>query len=115
MALDVKSNVKVADDVISVIAGIAATGVDGVVSMGEGITFKAMSFIGTNSLKKGVIIEKSEKTNDLLVKLTVVLKQGVDLKSVCFNIQEKVKEAIESMLDLKVREVMVRVAKIEED
>lgn len=110
----IKHSVVVADDVFSVIAGIAATGVEGVASMGEGITMNAMSFIGSNSLKKGVTIEKDEYGKGINVKLTVVLNNNVDLKKVCENIQEKVKEAIESMLDINVKEVAVRVAKIDD-
>lgn len=112
---NVISNIVIADEVMSVIVGIAATGVDGVLSLGEGITFKAMSFIGTNSLKKGVVIEKDEKNGSLSVKVSVVLRQGLEIKKVCLNIQEKIKEAIESMLDFKVNEVIVRVSKVEEN
>lgn len=114
MTKDSKNNVQIADDVLSIIAGIATTSVDGVVSMGEGITFKAMSFIGTKSLKKGVVVEKDAKGDNLKISITIVLKQGADIRKTCTAIQEKVKESIESMLDLKVKEVKVRVAKIEE-
>lgn len=111
--MEIKSNTKIADDVIPMIAGIAATNVDGVVSMGEGITFKAMSFIGSKSLKKGIEIINDGK-GSILCKLTVVIKQGMEIRKVCTNIQEKVKEALESMLDVKVKQVIVRVAKVEE-
>lgn len=110
--LNIKTDIKVADDTIAMIAGIAATGVSGVASLGEGVTFKALPFIGSNSLKKGVVIEKDEKGNNIIVKLTIVIEQGKDIKKTCTNIQEKVKESIESMLDLNVKEVIVRVAKV---
>lgn len=109
-----KSNIEIADDVFAVIAGIATTGVEGVVSLGQGITMKAMSFIGTNSLKKGVTIEKDKSGKNIKVKISVVLNSNADMKKVCLNIQEKVKEAIESMLDMNVKEVSVRVAKVED-
>jgi len=110
--LNIKTDVKVADDTIAMIAGIAATSVPGVASLGEGMTFKALPFIGSNSLKKGVVIEKDEKGNNITAKLTIVIDQGKDIKKTCTNIQEKVKESIESMLDLNVKEVIVRVAKV---
>ena len=109
--LNIKTDIKVADDTIAMIAGIAATSVPGVASLGEGMTFKALPFIGSNSLKKGVVIEKDEKGNNI-AKLTIVIEQGKDIKKTCTNIQEKVKESIESMLDLNVKEVVVRVAKV---
>ncbi len=112
--LNIKTDVKVADDTISMIAGIAATSVEGVAALGEGVTFKALPFIGSNSLKKGVQIEKSELGDDIIVKVTIVIEQGADIKKTCTNIQEKVKESIESMLDLNVKEVVVRVAKVDD-
>lgn len=109
-----KNKIQIADDVMAIIAGIATTQVDGVVSMGEGITFKAMPFIGSKSLKKGIVIEKDQNGDNLDIKITIVLKQGADIRNTCKNIQEKVKESIESMLDIKVKKVAVRVAKIDE-
>ncbi len=110
--LNIKTNVQVADDTISMIAGIAATSTKGVAALGEGVTFKALPFIGSNSLKKGVTIEKNEKDDSIVVKVTIVIEQGADIKDTCTSIQERVKESIESMLDLNVREVIVRVAKV---
>lgn len=112
--LDIKTNVQVADDTISMIAGIAATNVDGVAALGEGVTFKALPFIGSTSLKKGVAVEKDDDGKNITVKVTIVIKQGADIKKTCTSIQEKVKEAIESMLDLGVKEVSVRVAKVDD-
>jgi uncharacterized alkaline shock family protein YloU len=110
--LNIKTDVKVADDTISMIAGMAATSVPGVLALGEGVTFKALPFIGSNSLKKGVVIEKDDSGKNIIARLTIVLEQGKDIRKTCTNIQEKVKEAIESMLDLNVKEVSVRVAKV---
>lgn len=107
----IKTDVKVADDTIAMIVGIATTSVKGVASLGEGVTFKALPFIGSNSLKKGVVIEKDDR-DDIVINVTIVIEQGADLKKTCINIQEKVKESVESMLDLKVKKVIVRVAKI---
>lgn len=108
----IKTDVKVADDTILMIAGIAATSVKGVAALGEGVTFKALPFIGSNSLKKGIVIEKDENGNNIKANITIVIDNGVDIKSICTSIQEKVKESIESMLDLKVKQVSVRVAKV---
>ena len=108
----IKTDVKVADDTIAMIAGIATTSIKGVASLGEGVTFKALPFIGSNSLKKGVVIEKDDKGDNIVANITIVIEQGADIKETCTNIQEKVKESIESMLDLNVKEVIVRVAKV---
>ena len=112
MSNSIKTEVKVADDTILMIAGIATTSVEGVAALGEGVTFKAMPFIGSNSLKKGILISKDENGDNIVVNVTIVLSSGADLKKTCMNIQEKVKESIESMLDLNVKQVTIRVAKI---
>lgn len=111
---NIKTDVRIADDTINMIAGMAATSVDGVVSIGEGITFKALPFIGANNLKKGVKIERNEKDGSIVATVTIVMKPGIDIKKTCLNIQEKVKDSIESMLDLVVKEVIIKVAKIDD-
>ena len=111
---NIKTDIRIADDTINMIAGVAATSVDGVVSLGEGITFKALPFIGSNNLKKGVIIEKNERDGSIVATVTIVIRPGVDIKKICLSIQEKVKDSIESMLDLVVKEVIVKVAKIDD-
>ena len=110
----IKTDIKIADDSILLIAGIAATSVEGVAALGEGLTFKALPFIGSGSLKKGVTIEKDEQGKNIKVMVTIVIKQGADIKSTCVSIQEKVKESIEQMLDLNVKEVVGRVAKVDD-
>ena len=50
--------------------------------------------------------------NNLEITISIILKDGYDIREVCEQVQEKVKEAIESMLDLKVKNVTVRVAQI---
>lgn len=110
--MEMKKDIKIADDVINMIAGIAATSVDGVLSLGEGMTFKNIPFIGTKSLKKGITILRNDEDNEIIIKTIISLKNGSDVKKTCVNVQEKIKESIESMLDIKVREVVVKVAKI---
>ncbi len=108
-----KTDVKVADDVINAIAGIAATSIKGVDSLGEGMTFKNIPFIGTSNLKKGIKIDSNDD-GSISVRLTVTLKTGVEIKKTCSSIQEKIKESIESMLDISVKEVIVKVAKVDD-
>ena len=111
---NLKTNVKISDDTINMIAGIAATSIDGVSSLGEGTTFNMIPFIESNNLKKGIEIKKNESDGSITVKLTITIKEGIEIKNTCRTIQEKVKESIESMLDMKVREVIIRVAKLDD-
>ena len=108
-----KTDVKIADDVINIIAGIAATSVKGVACLGEGLTFKNLHVIGTRNLKKGIKVIQNDD-GSITVKLTVTLKNGVAIKKISSSIQEKIKESIESMLDISVRNVVVKVAKVDD-
>ena len=101
----IKSEVKIADDVISEIAGIATMSVSGVVSVGEGLK--------KNSRK--AIELKKESCGDLVAYVPITVAVGVAVKKVCAEVQEKIRDAIESMLDLHVKNVNIYVLKIEED
>ena len=110
---NLKTKINVADDVIAIISGISATSIEGVKSLGEGITLGAINFLGTNKLKKGIQIEKDDN-GDLSVLVSLVIKDGYNLQSVVTKVQEKIKESIEQMLDIAVRTVKVRVVKLDE-
>lgn len=110
----IKSNVKIADDVVAVISAIAGTSVEGVVTIGDNITEKTAKTASSNLLKNGIEIIKDADNKNVVVKINVVLKQGDDLTKICFKVQEKVKESIESMLDINVSEVSVRIVKVVE-
>ena len=108
---NVKYNVNIADDCISVIAGISATGVEGVVNLGDNsMTSKLLPFLGTNNLKKGIVIEKID--DELIVKVSISIKDGYNIEDVCLAVQEKIKDSIESMLDVTVKEVSINVVNI---
>ena len=91
----VLGEVKIADDVIAVIAGIAATEVTGVARMCGNITNELVSKLGVN--------------NHVRVNLALELDYGVSIPEISKKVQDRVKAAIENMTGLKVREVNVRV------
>ena len=105
------SNVQIADDCMAVIAGISATSVEGVSHLSGGMTKNILPFMETNSLKKGILIEKNE--NGIEIKLGVIIKQGYDVKTVCTKIQEKILESLESMLDIEVNSISIKVDGVE--
>ena len=105
------SEVQIADDVIAVIAGMAATEVEGVDSMAGNITNEVVSKLGMKNLSKGVKVSINE--NVVAVSLTLNLKMGCKIQSVCSKVQEKVKTMIESMTGLTVSDVNIRVAGVE--
>lgn len=101
----------VADEVIAVIAGLAAMEVEGVASMVGNTTRELISKIGIKTLSKGVTVDVLEDVVTVLIALN--LKYGYNVMDVSAKVQDKVKVAIENMTGLKVADVNIRVAGIE--
>lgn len=103
--------VKIADDVVAMIAGLAATELDGVAATAGNITNELMSKVGMKSLGKGVHVEVVEGV--VTVDLTLMMEYGYNIPKTCSTVQEKVKAAIENMTGLEVSDVNVRIAGID--
>ncbi|MBE5761829.1 MAG: Asp23/Gls24 family envelope stress response protein [Clostridiales bacterium] len=108
-------SVTFADDVIAIIAGIAATDVEGVAGMSGGISSGISDMLGRKNLTKGVKVEVGSE--QVAVDLYLVINYGVRIIEVSKNVQENVKKAIEDMTGLSVVEVNVHVlgVKIEKE
>ena len=101
--------VHVADEVVAIIAGLAATEVEGVASMAGNITNELVSKLGMKNLSKEV--EVAEKTVSVEVALNI--SYGYSIPEVSEKVQEKVKSAIETMTGLSVAIVNVRIATVD--
>lgn len=102
-----KGSIKIADDVVGVIAGLAATEVEGIAGMSGGIVGGITEILGRKNLAKGVKVEVNEK--EAIVDLYVIVDYGVRIPEVAWNVQENVKKAIENMTGLSVVEVNIHV------
>ena len=100
-------SVRIADEVVSIIAGMAATEVDGIAGMSGGLVGGIGVIVGNLFVAKGVKVEVGE--TEAAVDLYIIVKFGVRIPDVALNVQEKVKNAIESMTGLSVVEVNVHV------
>ncbi|HET7560525.1 MAG TPA: Asp23/Gls24 family envelope stress response protein [Limnochordia bacterium] len=100
-------NIDIAAEVVGVIAGLAATEVEGVAGMSGGIAGGIADLLGRKNLAKGVRVEVSDESAG--VNLFVVVDYGVRIPEVAWQIQENVKRAIETMTGLTVRHVNVHV------
>ncbi len=105
---DTIGEVQIADEVVAIIAGLAATEVDGVDSMAGNITNEWVSRLGMKNLSKGVKVEVTEE--HVSVDLSLTMRYGYSIPAVCAKVQEKVKSAIENMTGLSVLDVNIRVA-----
>ena len=103
--------VKIADEVVAIIAALAATEVEGVASMAGNITNELISRLGMKNLSKGVKVDVLEGV--VTVSLALNMKSNYSIMDVSAKVQEKVKSAVENMTGLEVADVNVKVAGVE--
>ena len=99
--------IRIADEVVSIIAGLAATEVEGIAGMSGGIAGGSAEMLGRKNFAKGVKVEVGEK--EAAVDLYIIVKYGVRIPDIALAAQENVKQAIETMTGLTVVEVNVHV------
>jgi len=102
--------VQIADDVVAIIAGLAATEVEGVSSMAGNITNELVSKLGMKNLSKGVKVEVLGNT--VSIDLSLNLEYGCNIPRTSAKVQDKVKYAIENMTSLQVLDVNIKIAGI---
>ena len=103
--------VKIADEVVAIIAALAATEVEVVDSMAGNITNELISRLGMKNLSKGVKVDVLEGV--VTVSLSLNLKYNYSIPEVTRKVQEKVKNAVENMTGLEVADVNIKVAGVE--
>ncbi len=101
------TSVKIGDDVVSVIAGLAASEVEGVAGMSGGIAGGIAELVGRKSMAKGVKVELKEA--DALINLNIIVNYGAKIPEIAANIQDNVKSAVETMTGLNVAEINIYV------
>ena len=99
--------VKIADEVVSIIAGLAATEIEGIAGMSGGLVGGIAEMLGRKNFSKGVKVEVGERK--AAVDLFIIVKYGVRIPDVALAAQENIKRAIENMTGLSVVEVNVHV------
>ena len=105
--------VKIADEVVAIIAGLAAMEVEGVASMAGNATREIISKLGVKSLSKGANVDVLDGI--VTVSMNLNLKYGYSIMEISGKVQEKVKAAIENMTGLTVADVNIRIAGVEMD
>lgn len=102
-----KGAIKIANEVVAIISGMAATEVEGVAGMSGGFAGDIAEMLGRNNLSKGVEVEVGEE--EAAIDLYIIVDYGSKIPDVAYRIQENVNEAIESMTGLNVVEVNIHV------
>lgn len=100
--------IKISNDVVAVIAGVAVSEVPGVASMSGGFAGGISEVLsGKKNLSKGIKVDAGEK--DVKIDVNIIVEYGSRIPDVAFEIQNRVKTAVENMTGLKVEEVNVHV------
>lgn len=107
MANEQDGQVRIADDVVAVIAGIAATETDGIAGMSGGMTEGFTRRVTGKNVTRGVSVEVGEL--EAAIDLRVIVQYGAKIHEVSRQLQYNVKQAVESMTGLNVIEVNVKV------
>ena len=100
--------IKIANDVVAVIAGVAVSEVPGVASMAGGFAGGISEVLsGKKNLSKGIKVDTDEK--EVKIDVNIIVEYGSRIPDVAFEIQNRVKKSVENMTGLKVAEVNVHV------
>lgn len=100
--------IKIADDVVSIIAGKAVSEISGVAGMAGGFAGGISEvFSGKKNLSKGIKVDVGEK--EVKIDVNIIVEYGARIPDVAFEIQNRVKKAVETMTGLNVLEVNVHV------
>ncbi|MCR4845978.1 MAG: Asp23/Gls24 family envelope stress response protein [Eubacterium sp.] len=103
--------IKIADDVIASIVGLAVTEVDGVSKLTGGVSRDIIAKLGKNSLANGVRVLIEGQL--IKVDISIVVKFGYNILEVSREIQEKVKSTLLTMTGLECKSVNVRVSNVD--
>ena len=100
-------HIRISDEVVGIIAGIAATQVEGVAGMSGGFVGGISEMLGKRNLSKGVRVEVGER--EAAIDLYMIVEYGVRIPKVAQAVQESVKRAVESMTGLNVISVNIHI------
>lgn len=112
-ATDDVGQVKIADDVIAIIAEIAAIEVEGVAGMGGTLTSDIMQTLSRKRTPKGVKVELDE--GRVMLEMGLIINYGVKIPQVTREVQEKVKSSIELMTGLEIISINIHILGIHFD
>lgn len=108
--VDFKGDIKISDSVVASIAGLAASEIEGVDSLSGNLTNEIVAKFGIKNNSKGVKLDINQ--GSVVADIYVNVIYGFSIPDVSSKVQEKVKQAIESMTGLNVTGVNVRVVGI---
>ena len=103
--------IRIADEVVSTVAGLAAMDIEGVASMSGGWGTDLVEKLGRKNLAKGIKVEVNN--DETRIDIYIVVQFGYPIPEVAENVQKEVKLAVETMTGLKVTAVNVQVVAVQ--
>lgn len=100
--------IRIADEVVATIAGLAAVEVEGVAAMSGTFASGLTEILGRKNLSKGVKVEVGE--TEVAIEVSIVVEFGFPIPTVARGVQSQVKAAVETMTGLKATAVNILVA-----
>ena len=109
------NGVKIANEVVAIIAGVATSEVQGVAGMSGGLVGGISEILGKKNFSKGIKVEV--EGNEAAIEIYIIVEYGVRIPDVAWVLQNKVKTAVEDMTGLNVVKVNIHVqgVKVEKD
>ena len=104
-------DIRVSEEVEAIIAGLAATEVEGVSSMAGNITNEIVSKLGMKNLSKGIFVEVMDE--EIKVDVALNIAYGYAIPEISAKVQERVKSSVENMTGLTVAVVNIRIASVD--
>lgn len=101
------NGVKIANEVVAIIAGVATSEVQGVAGMSGGLVGGISEMLGKKNFSKGIKVEVDG--NETAIEIYIIVEYGVRIPDVAWVLQNKVKTAVEEMTGLNVVKVNIHV------
>ncbi len=99
--------IKIADDVVAKVAGMAALETPGIAAMSGGLSEGFAKRLSGKNVQKGVTVEVGQL--EAAIDLRIIVLYETPIHEVCRMLQQNVREAVETLTGLKVVEVNVKV------
>ena len=104
-------SIKISDEVIATITSVAASEVDGVSGLMGSIAGEIALKFGKKNINKGIKVTSDDK--EAVIDINLIVKYGVKIPEIAWEVQESVKKAVESMCGLTITKVNIHVVGVE--
>lgn len=113
MANESSGTIKISDEVIATITSVAVSEVEGVCGVIGSFAGEIASKFSKKNTYKGIKVSTNE--NETIIDINIIVKYGIRIPEIAWEVQENVKKSVESMSGLSVVKVNIHVVGVEFD